>query len=393
MNRENHLPVAFAVMLISVLAVSGTWQVRADEDKLKVLIIDGRNNHDWQKTTPMLKGMLQQTGRFVVDVHTAPAPVEGQPDKWPIRLGAKDFEPYDCILSNYNGPQWSPDTEEAFVRYVRGGKGYALVHAASNCHRAWPEYDEMLGYNWRGSAHGPKFAYDVYITDTKHPITEGLPDFWHNTDELYHLLKLNPKSTNLRVLAKSFSPPRMLRLKRQRPDGTEYVIDHCFGTGNYEPVVVITDYGQGRCFHMILGHYDSSMEDNGFKTLMVRGVEWAATGKVTLPVIAPVPPAKNPPHYPHPQVVVEGLEQHLLREEYDRLGELFSANAERMAGLARENAEPILELIRSLRIPRVAWELGEHRASWTVPDRAPDTRWRRIECVKLDNEWKIATVE
>ena len=38
----------------------------------KALIIDGRNNHDWRATTPVLKQILEQDGLFTVDVITAP---------------------------------------------------------------------------------------------------------------------------------------------------------------------------------------------------------------------------------------------------------------------------------------------------------------------------------
>ena len=375
------------------LAVLVAASASAAGPKVKVLLIDGRNNHDWKKTSPVLVQMLTECGRFDVTVHTAPPRVEGKPDTWPIRLTAKDIAPYDCILSNYNGPRWPPEMEQALEAFVRGGKGFALVHSANNCHRHWREYDKMLGYNWRGSAHGPKFEYDVHITDVKHPITDGLTDFWHNRDELYHALKINHGATNLRVLATSFSPPRMLRLKRKKKDGTEYVIDHCFGTGIDEPVAVITDYGGGRCFHMILGHYAESMLDNGFKTLMARGVEWAATGNVTLPVIQPIPPAKHLPRYPKPQVVVEGLEQHLWHKEHDKLPDLFAANGETMARMAAENEEPIRDLIRTLRIPRVKWQVKGDRAVWALPDARQGAKWRRIECVKQGAEWRIAKIE
>ncbi len=39
---------------------------------LKALIVDGQNNHDWEKTTPLLKQYLEQTGLFAVDVATSP---------------------------------------------------------------------------------------------------------------------------------------------------------------------------------------------------------------------------------------------------------------------------------------------------------------------------------
>ena len=37
-------------------------------------------------------------------------------------------------------------------------------------------------------------------------------------------------------------------------------------------------------FHTVLGHADYSMNCVGFITTLQRGAEWAATGKVTIPV-------------------------------------------------------------------------------------------------------------
>src|SRR5205085_1057248 len=44
----------------------------ASGEKLKVLIIDGQNNHNWKETTPHLKRILEASGRFAVDVATTP---------------------------------------------------------------------------------------------------------------------------------------------------------------------------------------------------------------------------------------------------------------------------------------------------------------------------------
>ena len=48
-------------------------------DKIKVVIIDGQNNHDWKKTTPVLKKHLEDAGLFAVDVATTPA--QGKKDE------------------------------------------------------------------------------------------------------------------------------------------------------------------------------------------------------------------------------------------------------------------------------------------------------------------------
>ena len=38
----------------------------AADAKIRVLVIDGQNNHNWQQTTPVLKKILEDTGRFTV---------------------------------------------------------------------------------------------------------------------------------------------------------------------------------------------------------------------------------------------------------------------------------------------------------------------------------------
>src|SRR5438445_12677975 len=76
--------------------------------KMKVLIVDGQNNHKWQETTPVLKRLLEETKLFEVDVATSPA--QGQD-----MSGFKpNFAAYQVVVSNYNGDPWTPATKEAF---------------------------------------------------------------------------------------------------------------------------------------------------------------------------------------------------------------------------------------------------------------------------------------
>ena len=42
------------------------------------------------------------------------------------------------------------------------------------------------------------------------------------------------------------------------------------------------DYGEGRVYHNAMGHADYSVACVAFITTLIRGTEWAATGKVTL---------------------------------------------------------------------------------------------------------------
>ena len=251
-------------------------------DKLKVLIIDGQNNHDWKTTTPIMKWALEQTGRFTVDVSTAPSDTIG--NEWQPK-----FANYDVVVGNYNGQTWPEAVRKSFVAYVRNGGGFVSVHAADNSFGDWPEYNEMIGVGgwggrneksgpmlyWQdgkivrdispgdGGTHGANHEF-VVETRAEHPIMKGLPPKWkHASDELY--AKLRGPATNLTVIATAFSAPDKA------------------GTGKNEPILMVINYGKGRVFHTVLGHDGRSMSGIGFQVTLARGAEWAATGKVTLP--------------------------------------------------------------------------------------------------------------
>ena len=83
---QKFVPTLFALCL----AVSG-----AQADKLKVLLIDGQNNHNWKATTPVLTHALESTGKFAVTVSTTPG--KGSKDGWDA--WRPKFSDYDVILS------------------------------------------------------------------------------------------------------------------------------------------------------------------------------------------------------------------------------------------------------------------------------------------------------
>ena len=98
-----------------------------------------------------------------------------------------------------------------------------------------------------------------------HPIMNGLPDKWmHTTDEIYAMLR--GSAENITVLASSFSDSM---------DG---------GSGEMEPTLMVIPYYEGRVFHTVYGHNADAMQGLGFQITLQRGTEWAATGKVTIPL-------------------------------------------------------------------------------------------------------------
>jgi len=108
----------------------------------------------------------------------------------------------------------------------------------------------------------------IELTAPDHPIVRGLPAKWrHAKDELYD--RLRGPALKVTVLGAA----------------------HSDRTGEFEPMLMVIPFGRGRVFHTTLGHGTDALQGLGFQITFVRGVEWAATGKVTLP--AP-PPAALP---------------------------------------------------------------------------------------------------
>jgi type 1 glutamine amidotransferase len=64
-------------------------------------------------------------------------------------------------------------------------------------------------------------------------------------------------------------------------------------TDQHEPIVWVASYGKGRVVENVLGHDVEAMKSPGFQALMIRCVEWAATGEAKSPVPADLKPAKK----------------------------------------------------------------------------------------------------
>ena len=276
-----------AFCLISLGAVS----LAAEPAKLRVAILDGQNNHNWQATTPILKKHLESASLFTVEVITTPA--RGKKEE--MANFKPDFSSFDVLVSNYNGESWPKAVNDDLEARIKSGKlGLVIVHAANNAFGGWKEYNQMIGMGWRDAKYGKRLKYEndksvlveagqdggsghrytgpftVTLRDAEHPVLKGMPKEWlHTRDELYD--NMRGPIENVKMLATAYSP----------------------GTKTHEPMIWTVSYGEGKIFHTPMGHDVNAMRCVGFGAVLNRGTEWAATGKVTLPLPANFPTEKK----------------------------------------------------------------------------------------------------
>jgi type 1 glutamine amidotransferase len=254
--------------------------------QIKVLLVDGpQKYHKYQQSSPVMKEILEKSGPFTVDhVRRDDKDANYKPD----------FESYDVVVINegFGSKDWPAATRAAFEKYVAAGGGMVSYHAANNAWPKWAEYNKMTGVGgWsgrneksgpylytdasgkvvrdaskgKGGSHGPQHEFEIVVRAKDHPIMKGLPPtFMHGPDELYD--RLRGPAENVTILATAHSS------KDKR------------GTGREEPMLMTVTYEKGRIFHTTLGHGAKQLKMGSFVTTFLRGTEWAATGKVTIPV-------------------------------------------------------------------------------------------------------------
>ncbi len=259
-----------------------TWGTEAPP-KLRLLIIEGVSNHDWQHRLALVKEILARDGSFDISVSTTPAKADDPAwANW-----RPEFAKYDVVLSGYNNlggkPRWPAEVERAFEQFVRHGGGFYAYHEANNAFAEWPEYNCMIGLGWRGkdfgraivvrsdeslqfippgegegTGHGARINVTVHQLG-EHPIHRGLPRAWMAADiEVYRYAR--GPATNLTALA----------CAKEEATGLQF------------PIEWVVQYGQGRVFVSTYGHVwadqkePKGMQCAAFQTIMVRALKWLA---------------------------------------------------------------------------------------------------------------------
>jgi uncharacterized protein len=234
--------------------------------KIQVVIITGRDDHDWRGVTPRMRQYLDAAGIFETRI------AEEFRD-----AGADSLKGYDVAVLVYNDKlpedRWSERSRNTLLEFVKGGKGLVVYHHSAAGFKEWSEFPRLSGGNYYGGAqHAPIHDFTVEFVDREHPITRGLKkDFLETQDELYANMQMQaPQSYH--VLATAWDDHALYGGKSRVP---------LEGAGKNEPVMWTLQAGAGRIFATMIGHSAQAIQSAGFRTTFTRGVEWAATRAVT----------------------------------------------------------------------------------------------------------------
>jgi type 1 glutamine amidotransferase len=234
-------------MCLSALALAALTSLAAPPpgEPVRVLLVTGMDHpaHNWKKSTPAIRSLLEQGGKFRVKVTEDPA-----------ALASERLSDYDVVFVHFYNEKPLRREKEALdnlTRFVKGGGGLVVLHLGCGAFPDWPEYANLAGRIWdRKNSHDPRGAFTVKMTETDHPITRGLRDYVTD-DELY-------------ICLTGERPVTVLATARSRLTGKDH------------PMAFVFSFGKGRVFHTPLGHDARALQIPGTATLLRRGCAWAA---------------------------------------------------------------------------------------------------------------------
>ncbi|MGI8923239.1 MAG: ThuA domain-containing protein [Fimbriimonadales bacterium] len=212
------------------------------EGRHALIVWGGWPGHEPERVAELFAEMLQEEGFATETADTLDA------------FSERPLREYGLLVPVWTMGTITPEQLNPVLEAIKNGAGIAGCHGGmGDAFRDSTEWQFMVGGQF--VAHpGNEVTYRVEIADKNHEITHGLPD-WEVTSEQYYM-HVDPA---IQVLATTRFPAERL------PTGT---VDM--------PVVWTKHFGKGRVFYCTLGHDRASVEMEPARTLMKRGLLWAA---------------------------------------------------------------------------------------------------------------------
>jgi type 1 glutamine amidotransferase len=189
-------------------------------------------------------------------------------------LTKENLQNYDIVMFYTTGPRDKWPVDDATLDYLckewvkQPGHGFIGVHSGADTLGDYEPYWQMLGGTFNEHPWNSKSDVTIVIDDPEHPICKPWGDKEFTiTDEIYQFKHWQPE--NVRVL---------MSLDIARSPFTDEVkakIRPPF----HIPIAWCKQYGDGRVFHMSLGHNESVWEDPRYRDSILAGIRWVLGGE------------------------------------------------------------------------------------------------------------------
>jgi uncharacterized protein len=189
------------------------------------------------------------------------------------------FTPSQILMQNMSKEEQeaakkrTADLQKSLMDFIKSGKGFIGIHAATDTFYDWAEYGEMIGGYFDGHPWGANHDVSIQIEpgQEKHPLAAMLDGKNIDFKEEIYQFKAPYDSKKVQML---------LRLDTAK---TEMKRDSIKRTDNDFGVSWVRSWGQGRVFYCSLGHNDHIFWNATILSHYLAGIQWAI-GDFQVPV-------------------------------------------------------------------------------------------------------------
>jgi type 1 glutamine amidotransferase len=175
---------------------------------------------------------------------------------------ARDFtkeslKNYDIVFFYTTGDLPIPlEVREYFLNewLKQPGHGFVGAHSAADTYHNYKPYWDMIGGTFNGHPWNANATVTITVHDKQHPIAKPWGDEFTIKDEIYQFKNWQPEK--VRVLMSL----NMAKTDLKKP--------------YHVPIAWCKEYGQGKVFHMSLGHNETVWTNPTYMQSMLGGIRW-----------------------------------------------------------------------------------------------------------------------
>ncbi len=177
---------------------------------------------------------------------------------------AANLAKYDAVvLNNTTNLKLSEPQQQALLAFVRSGKGFIGIHAASDNFYQWPEGAKMVGGLFNGHPWGGGGTWAFKLDEPAHPLVKAFGGKGFKLkDEIYEIKEPYSRA-NCRVLISLDLSDPATGSKKGKRDDKDFA------------VAWIRSEGAGRVFYSSLGHDMNVFQEPAVLQFTLDGIQYA----------------------------------------------------------------------------------------------------------------------